>query len=179
MDENTMPWNIAYARDLPVHDTTAVKKSLAKVIRQLEKQLPAMLLDELQQWLTRFEKIAQGKMKYLITSREKSQALLDWHQFRSANPAAQAFPASADALKFGVELGIRPQDWPSITPSDLCERLHAYLREIRNDAMLAALDVLYVKSIALITVDEEQDDSVGKQLQALVDRAKQSAYDHH
>jgi hypothetical protein len=134
MDEITFPWQIAYARDLPVHDTSEVKQSLAKVITQIEKLLPTMILDELPQWLERFQKIEQGRMKYLIACREQAQALFDWHQFRLANPAAAALPASADALKLGIELGIQPDDWPSVPLSNLQSRLHAHLRNVRNDS---------------------------------------------
>jgi hypothetical protein len=177
MDEITLPWAIEYARDLPVADKTEIKQSLSQLVRQLEKLLPTMLIHELQQWLTRFEKIEQGRWKYLIASRDQAQTLLDWHKFRLDNPEAAALPASADALKFGIELGIKPEDWPSVTLGDLRERLHSYLRDIRNDAMLAALDVLYIRSIALITVTEK-DHEVNKQLQALVNRAKQSTHMH-
>jgi hypothetical protein len=175
MDEITFPWHIAYAHDLPVHDTTAVKENLAQVITEVEKLLPTMLIDELPEWLDRFEKIEQGRMKYLIASREQAQTLLDWHKFRLDNPAAAALPASADALKFGVELGIKPEDWPSVTLSSLQSRLHAYLCDIRNDAFLAALDTLYVKTIALVFVAEQDNDGRYK-LDALVNRAKQSAH---
>jgi hypothetical protein len=175
MDEITMPWSIAYARDLPVHDIMEVKQSLVKVITQIEQLLPTMLLDELPEWLDRFEKIEQGRMKYLIACREQAQALLDWHQFRSANPAAAAMPASADALKLGLELGIKPEDWPSVTLRNLQSRLHAHLRDVRNDAMLAALDTLYVKTIALVFVAEPYNDGRNK-LESLVNAAKQSAY---
>jgi hypothetical protein len=175
MDEITLPWHIAYARDLPVHDTTEAKQSLAKVITQIEKLLPTMLLDELPQWLERFQKNEQGRMKYLIACREQAQALLDWHQFRSANPAVAALPASADALKLGIELGIQPDDWPSVPLSNLQSKLHAHLRDVRNDAMLAALDTLYVKTIALVFVAEPDNDG-RKKLEALVNAAKQSAH---
>jgi hypothetical protein len=177
MDEINLPWSIEYARDLPVADTTEIKQSLSQLAGQLEKLLPTMLLDELPQWLARFEKIERGRMKYLIASREQAQTLLNWHQFRLGNPGAAAVPASAHALQFGLELGIKPEDWPSVTLNDLQARLHAYLRSIRNDVMLAALDVFYVKTISLITLAADGHE-VNSRLDAMVRRAKQSMQNH-
>jgi hypothetical protein len=177
MDEFKLPWAIAYASDLPAADTTEIKVSLTQLVGQLEKLLPTMMLHELPQWLDRFEKIEQGRMKYLIASREQAQTLLNWHEFRLGNPEAAAMPVSAHALQFGVQLGVKPEDWPNVTLNDLQARLHAYLRSIRNDVMLASLDVLYIKTIGLITVAEDEHDAT-RGLAAMVRRAKQSMQNH-
>jgi hypothetical protein len=173
MDEINLPWNIEYARDLPVADTTEIKLTLSQLVRQLEKLMPTMLLHELPQWLDRFEKIEQGRMKYLISSREQAQILMTRHHFRLSNPDAAAMPASPDTLQFGLQLGIKPDQWQSLTLSDLQNRLHSYLRNIRNDVILASLDVLYVKTIVLVTVAEDEHE-VTPQFNAMVRRAKQS-----
>jgi hypothetical protein len=80
-------------------------------------------------------------------------------------------------MPFSSELGIKPEDWPSVTLNDLQARLHAYLRSIRNDVMLAALDVFYVKTISLITLAADGHE-VNSRLDAMVRRAKQSMQNH-
>jgi hypothetical protein len=107
-----------------------------------------MLVRELPLWCERYEKIEIGRWKCLVACHKQAQDLVNWHQLRRANPEAAVLPVSRDALKFGLRIGIEPSAWPAITHQYLRERLHNYLLDIRIDAFLASLDVLYMRAIA-------------------------------
>jgi hypothetical protein len=171
MDEINLPWYFGNARDWPVPDKTAVKESLSQLIQQAEKLLPPMLIHELPLWLAHFEKIRQGRWKYLIARQSQAQALFDTYQFRRDNPQIADLPLSRDALEFGLQLGIQPNEWPDIKPNDLREKLHTHLRQIRADAMLASLDVDYLRAIALVTVPDDEP-SARKELGAMISLAQ-------
>jgi hypothetical protein len=173
MDDIALPYYIADARTLPIQDTTAVKQSLVQLVGQFEKLLPTMLAHELPLWLERYEKIEQGRWKYLIASHAQAQALANWHQFRHNNPEAIALPASRDALEFGLHLGIEPNQWQDITPKNLRERLQMYLCDIRANVFLASLDVLYLRAIAPITLAGDHPE-IHHTLDAMIDRLSQS-----
>jgi hypothetical protein len=152
MDDTTLPWHFANARDLPPGDDSEVKQSMIALVQQLQKRLPPMLIQELPLWLNRFQKIERNRWKYLIVSHEQAQTLANWHKLRLDQPEIAAKPVSRHALEFGLRLRIQPDDWPNITAADLQERLHAHLRDIRAELMIAVFDVIYLRTIALVMV---------------------------
>jgi hypothetical protein len=156
MDEINLPWNFADVRDWPMPDKTGVKQSLTELIIQEEKLFPPMLMHELPLWLAHYQKIERGRWTYLIATQSQAQALFDAYQFRRDNPLIAHLPLSKDALKFGLEIGIGQNDWPYIKPNVLREKLHVFLRGIRNEAMLASIDVNYLKAIALVIVSDDE-----------------------
>jgi hypothetical protein len=176
MDEIKLPWNFADARDWPVPDKTVVKESLTQLIKQSEKLLPPMLINELPLWLAHFEKIKRGRWKYLIACQSQAQALFDTYQFRRDNPQIADLPLSRDAIEFGLQLGIQSNEWPDIKPNDLRERLHVHLRQIRADAILSSLEVDYLRAIALVIVPDD-DPSVRKALGAMISLAQDEMQD--
>jgi hypothetical protein len=171
MDEINLPWNFSDAREWPVPDKTGVKQSLTQLIGQAEKLLPPMLIHELPLWLAHFEKIKHGRWKYLIACQRQAQALLDTYRFRRDNPQISDLPLSRDALEFGLRLGIKPNEWSEITPNDLRERLHSYLREIRADAMLSSMEVDYLRAIALVIIPDDEP-TVRKELGVMIGLAQ-------
>jgi hypothetical protein len=88
-----------------------------------------------------------------VNTHAYSSALYSWFVANQNDKKKLLSSLSTHNLEFGQKIGIQPQDWVTVSPADLKERLNAYLLNYRTDWLAHAVWLLWIESLPYTALD--------------------------
>jgi hypothetical protein len=97
-----------------------------------------------------------------VNTHAYSAALYSWFEANQNDKEKLLVSLSTHNLEFGQKIGIQPQDWVTISPADLKERLGAHLVNYRADWLAQAVWLLWIESLPFVGLDMLRTDQTSK-----------------
>jgi hypothetical protein len=97
-----------------------------------------------------------------VNTHAYSSALYSWFEANQNDKEKLLASLSTHNLEFGRKIGIQPQDWVTVSPADLKERLGAHLVNYRADWLSQAVWLLWIESLPFVGLDMLRTDQTSK-----------------